>query len=95
MSPILFFIILFICKEVGKIFLQIKFTVILMAAWEGLKKELNWLPFPKRDQCYTCLTVYESITRQAPEYISSLLTYVSDHHERQQLQINCTFPDHT
>ena len=27
--------------------------------------------------------VYKSITGQTPEYISSLLTYVSDHHERQ------------
>ena len=30
-----------------------------------------------------CLTVYKNISGQAPEYISSLLTYVSDHHERQ------------
>ena len=41
MSPILFFIIFFICKGVGKIFLQINsaavaFIDILIAAWEGL-----------------------------------------------------------
>ena len=50
---------------------------------EQLFKELNWLPFPKRVQYHTCLTVYKSISGQAPEYISSLLPYVSDHHERQ------------
>ena len=43
MSPILFFIIFFICTGVGKIFLQINsaavaFIDILIAAWEGLKK---------------------------------------------------------
>ena len=41
MSPILFFIILFTCTGVGKIFLQINpaavtFIDILIAAWEGL-----------------------------------------------------------
>ena len=41
MSPILFFIIFFICTGVGKIFLQINsaavaFIDILIAAWEGL-----------------------------------------------------------
>ena len=46
-------------------------------------KELNWLPFPKRVQYHTCLMVYKSNTGQAPEYISSVLTYVSEHHERQ------------
>ena len=48
-----------------------------------LFKDLNWLPFPKRVQHHTCLMVYKSITGQAPEYISSMLTYVSEHHERQ------------
>ena len=43
MSPILFFIIFFICTGVGKIFLQINsaavaFIDILIAAWEGLKR---------------------------------------------------------
>ena len=46
-------------------------------------KELNWLPFPKRVQYHTCFMVYKSITGQAPEYISSMLTYVSEHNERQ------------
>ena len=54
-----------------------------MTPSEQLFKELNWLSFPKRAQCHTCLTVYKSISGQTPEYISSLLTYVSDHHERQ------------
>ena len=48
-----------------------------------LFKELNWLLFPKRVQYHTCLTVYKSITGQAPEYISSMLTYLSERHERQ------------
>ena len=43
MSPILFFIIFFICTGVGKIFLQINsaavaFIDILIAAWEGLNR---------------------------------------------------------
>ena len=54
-----------------------------MTPSEQLFKKLNWLPFPKRVQYHTCFTVYRSITGQAPEYISSLLTYVSAHHERQ------------
>ena len=44
-----------------------------------LFKELNQVPFPKRVQYHTCLMVYKSIT----EYISSMLMYVSEHHERQ------------
>ena len=54
-----------------------------MTPSEQLFKELNWLPFSKRVQYHTCLTVYKSISGQAPECISSLLTYVSNHHERQ------------
>ena len=54
-----------------------------MTPSEQLFKELNWLPFPKRVQYHTCLSVYKSISGQAPEYISSLFTYVSDHNERQ------------
>ena len=54
-----------------------------MTPSEQLFKELNWLPFPKRVQYHTCFTVYKSIIGQAPEYISSVLTYVSEHHERQ------------
>ena len=50
---------------------------------EQLFKELIWLAFPKRVQYHTCLMIYKSITGQAPEYISSMLTYVSEHHERQ------------
>ena len=50
---------------------------------EQIFKELNWLSFPKRVQYHTCFTVYKSISGQAPEYISSLLTYVSEYHERQ------------
>ena len=54
-----------------------------MTPSQQLFKEPNWLPFPKSVQYHTCLTVYKSISGQAPEYIPSLLTYVSDHHERQ------------
>ena len=50
---------------------------------EQLFKDLNWLPFPKRVQYHTCLMVYKSITEKAPEYISSVLTYVSEHNYRQ------------
>ena len=54
-----------------------------MTPFKQLFKELNWLPFPKLVQYHTCLMVYKSIIGQAPEYISSMLTYVSEHHERQ------------
>ena len=54
-----------------------------MTLSKQLFKELNWQPFSKRVQYHTCLTVYKNITGKAPEYISSLLTYASDHHERQ------------
>ena len=47
-----------------------------------LFKKLNWLAFPKRVQYHTCLMVYKGIKRSAPEYISSMLTYVSEKHER-------------
>ena len=49
---------------------------------EQLFKKLNWLTFPKRVQYHTCLMVYKGINGSAPEYISSMLTYVSEKHER-------------
>ena len=55
----------------------------LMTHSGQLFKEQTLLPFPKRVQDHTCLMVYKSITGQAPERISSMLTYVSEHHERQ------------
>ena len=65
-----------------------------MTSSEQLFKELNWPPFPKRVQYHTCPTVYKSITGQALEYISSLLTYVSDHHEANQVN-NSRFTAHS
>lgn len=50
---------------------------------ELMFKELNWLSFPKRTQYHTCLMVYKSLNNKAPEYISSLLSFVSEHHARQ------------
>ena len=52
MSPILFFIIFFICTGVGKIFLQINSAVvafidILIAAWEGLSEKFTLIPYHK------------------------------------------------
>ena len=55
------------------------FKADFMAPSAELFKELNWLPFIKRAKYHTCLMVYNSISGQAPEYISSMLTYVSDH----------------
>ena len=54
-----------------------------MTPSEQLFKDLNWLPLPERVQYHTCFVVYKGITGKAPEYISSMLTYVSEHHERQ------------
>ena len=51
------------------------FKADFMTPSEQLFKELKWLPFPKRVQYHTCLMVCKSITGQAPEYISSMLTY--------------------
>ena len=71
--------------------------VDVMTSSEQLFKELNWLPFLKWVPYHICLMVYKSITGEAPEYIFSMLTYVSKHHERQpgqQFSIYCTFPDH-
>ena len=51
----------------------------LITPSEQLFKELNWLPFTKWVQYHTCVMVYKSITGKAPEYISSILTYVSEH----------------
>ena len=54
-----------------------------MTPSEQLFKEINCLSFPKRVQYHTCFMVYKSITGQDPKYISSMLTYVSEHHDRQ------------
>ena len=70
-------------KRAAKMVLKADF----MTPSEQPFKELNWLPFPKRVQYHTCLMVYNSITGQAPKYTSSVLTYVSEHHERQTRSI--------
>ena len=49
-----------------------------MTPSEHLFKELNWLTFPKRVQYHTCLIVYKGINGLAPEYIYSMLKYVSE-----------------
>ena len=54
-----------------------------MTPSEQFFKELNWRPFLKLVLYHTSLMVYKSITGQAPEYTSTMLTYVSEHHERQ------------
>ena len=56
MSPILFFIIFFICTGVGKIFLQINsaavaFIDILIAVWEGLNDQLR-IYFHTKIRCH-------------------------------------------
>ena len=61
-------------------------------------KKLNWLTFPIRVQYHSCHMVYRGINGYAPEYISSMLTYVSEKHEKhtgQQLSIYCIFQDLT
>ena len=56
--------------------------IILKADFLTPSDQLNWLPFPKRVQYHTCLMVYKGIHALAPEYISSMLTYVLEQHER-------------
>ena len=62
-----------------------------MTPSEQIFKELNWLPFPKRIQYHTFRMVYKSITGQAPEYISSMLTYVSEYHESNSVRYTAHF----
>lgn len=57
--------------------------VDMLTPSEQMFKQLNWLSFPKRVQYHTCLMVYKGMKGQSPDYISSLLTFVSEHHERQ------------
>ena len=66
-------------KQAARMILKADFMTLSDQFFE----ELNWLPFPKRVQYHTCLMVYKSIAGQAPDYISSMLTYLSEHHERQ------------
>ena len=66
-------------KRAARMILKADFMTTSIQRFKGL----NWLPFPKRVQYHTCLMVYKSIIGQAPEYISSMLTYVSEHHETQ------------
>ena len=65
-------------KRAARIVLKADF----MTPSDQLFKELNWLTFPKRVQYHTCHMVYKEIKGLAPEYISSMLTYVSEQHER-------------
>ena len=58
MSTILFFIFLFTCTGVGKIFLQINpavvaFIDILIAAWDGLRMMLKYMHLAARFCLYT------------------------------------------
>ena len=53
-----------------------------MTPSEQFCKDVNWLLFPKRVQYHNCLMVYKSINGKALSYISSMLTYVSEHHGR-------------
>ena len=65
-------------KRAARIILKADF----MTPYKQLFKDLNWLAFPKRVQYHTCLMVYKGINGLAPEYISSMLSYVSEQHER-------------
>ena len=65
-------------KRAARIILKADF----LTPSEQLFKKLNWLTFPKRVQYHTCLMVYKGINGSAPGYISSMLTYVSEKHDR-------------
>ena len=65
-------------KRAARIILKADF----LTPSEQLFKKLNWLTFPKRVKYHTCLMVYIGINGSAPEYISSMLTYVSEKYER-------------
>ena len=59
-------------KKASQIILKADF----LTPSEQLFKKLKWLTFLKRVQYHTCLMVYKGINGLAPEYISSMLTYV-------------------
>ncbi|MCG8066696.1 MAG: hypothetical protein JAY84_02445 [Candidatus Thiodiazotropha taylori] len=65
-------------KRAARIILKADF----LTPSEQLFRELKWLPFPKRVEYHTCLMVYKGINGLAPGYISSMFTYVSEHHGR-------------
>lgn len=69
-------------KRAARIILKVD----ILTPSEEMFKRLGWLSFPKRVQYHTCLMVYKSINGMTPDYISSMLTLVSDHHERQTRQ---------
>ena len=50
---------------------------------DELFKELNWLKFPKRVLYHTGLMVYKALNGQAPTYVASMISFVSEHHARQ------------
>ena len=68
--------------KLQKIAARIILKADFMTPYKQLFKDLNWLTFPKRVQYHTCLMVYKGINGLAPEYISSMLSYVSEQHER-------------
>ena len=50
---------------------------------DQLFKELNWLKFPKSVEYHTSLMIYKALNGQAPPYVTSMISFVSEHHARQ------------
>ena len=62
---------------------RLKLKADILTPSDQMFKELGLLSFPKRVYYHTCLMVYKGMKGQYLEYITSMLTPVSEYHERQ------------
>ena len=65
----------------------------------SFSNNLTGFLFPKTAHYHSCLMVHKRLNGLSPEYISSMFSFFSDHHERQTKlttnnNISCMFPDH-
>ena len=65
-------------KRAARIILQADF----MTPSKQMFQKLGWLTFTKRVQYHTCVMVFKSLNRLAPEYLTNLLTRQSETHSR-------------
>ena len=76
-------------KRAARMILEADF----MTPSEQLFEDLNWLPFPKRIQYHTCLTVYKSSILNISPQCSRMSLNTMIGKPDQQFSIYCTFQD--
>lgn len=54
----------------------------IMTPSKHMFKDLQWLSFPQRVLCNTCLLIYKLLNGLAPEYLSQLFNKTSEMHSR-------------